>query len=103
MRTPILAVARFAVHILVGPIAGDDRVQRFRAVVALVALAMPFAALRQDQLGCVNGAAAARTTLAGGCLDFGRVNGASLRGEVTASRMRMFEIVLSEYDRVFSC
>lgn len=42
MRAPFLAVTRLAIHILVGTIAGNDRIQGFGAVFALEAFAMPF-------------------------------------------------------------
>lgn len=43
MRTPLLAVAGLTVNLLIGTITGDDRVERLRTIVALEALAMPFA------------------------------------------------------------
>lgn len=83
VRTPILAVARFAVDILVGTIAGDYRVQRLGAIVTLEAFAMPFATLGQHLLGGKDDAAATRTTLTGRCLNLGRIDDARLRSEVT--------------------
>lgn len=41
MWSPSLSVTCLAVDIFIWSITSDDRVQRFRAVVALVALAMP--------------------------------------------------------------
>lgn len=84
VRAPVLAVARLAVHVLVGPIARDNRVQRLCAVFALVALAMPLASLGQHLLGGVHDAAAARTTLAGWRLDLARVHDARPGRQVTA-------------------
>lgn len=82
MRTPVLAVARLAVDILVGAIACDDRVQRLGAVLALEAFAMPFASLAQHLFGGEHDAATTGATLAGRRLDFGRVDGARLRCHV---------------------
>lgn len=81
MRTPVLAVARLAVHILVGTVARIDRVQRLRAVVTLEALAMPLATLAQYLLGGKHDAATAGTALTGRRLNLGRVDDARFGGQ----------------------
>lgn len=85
VRTPVLAVARLAVDILVGTVACDDRVQRLGTVVTLEALAMPFATLGQDLLGSKDDATATRAALTGRRLDLSRIDDAGLRGEVTVA------------------
>lgn len=79
MRSPILAVARLAVDVVIGSVASDDRVQRLGAVMALVALAMPFPTLGQDHFGSEDYTTAAWTTLSGRSLDGRRISGKWLR------------------------
>lgn len=74
MRSPFLSVAGFTVDVFVGPVACDDRVERFAAVVTLVALSVPFAALREHLLGGEHDAAATWTTFAGRGFDYGGVD-----------------------------
>lgn len=65
MWSPVLAVAGLAVDIIIRTIASDDRVQRLGAVMALVALAMPFTTLREDHFGSEDYTTAAWTTVSG--------------------------------------
>lgn len=74
MRSPFLSVAGFTIDVFVGPVAGDDRVERFAAVVTLVALSVPFAALRKHLFGGEHDAAATWTTFAGRGFDYGGVD-----------------------------
>lgn len=78
MRTPVLAIARFAVHILVWSVASVDRVQRLCAIVALEALAMPFAALAQYLLCSEHNSATTRAALTGWRLNLGRIDDTGL-------------------------
>lgn len=88
MRTPFLAVAGPAVYIAIRAVAADDRVELFGAIVALVALAMPLATLRQDLLSGVNYTTAARTTFSGPGLDDRRVNDGHQWSHASARRGR---------------
>lgn len=83
MRTPLLAVAGLAVHVPIRTIAGDDGVERFAAVAALVALAMPLATLREDLLGGKHDTAAPWATLSGRSLDGRRIHSRRFRGKLT--------------------
>lgn len=74
MRSPFLSVAGFTIDVFVGPVAGDDRVERFAAVVTLVAFSVPFAALREHLFGGEHDAAATWTTFAGRGFDYGGVD-----------------------------
>lgn len=78
MGSPSLAVAGLAVDVLVRPVAGNYRVEGLGAVVTLEALPVPLATLGQHLLGGEHHAAAARTTLARGRLDAGRVHDGGL-------------------------
>jgi len=61
--SPLLAVAGAAVDILIGTIAGIDRVQRLVAVLAVEALLVPLPALGELLLGGVDHATASGATL----------------------------------------
>jgi len=65
----VLAVAGLAVDLLVGAVAGQDRVERTLALAAAEALLVPHAALGELLLGGVHHAAAAGTPLTLGRLD----------------------------------
>lgn len=86
MRAPLFAVAGLAVHVVIRTVASDDRVQRLGTVAALVALAMPLAALGQNLFGGEHDSAAARATLARGSLDGTRVDGRRLDRKFAAER-----------------
>lgn len=83
MWSPILAVAGLAVHVVIRTVASDDRVQRLGAVMALVALAMPFTTLGQDHFGSEDYTTAAWATVSGQSLDGRRIGGRWLRCEFT--------------------
>ena len=74
MRTPVLSVARLAVDVVVGTVTRNDRVQNFRAVMTLVALAMPIATLGDHQLSSKDHTPATRTSSAWFRLDLGRID-----------------------------
>lgn len=65
----VLAVAGLAVDLLVGAVAGQDRVQRAAALAAAEALLVPHGALGELLLGGVDHAAATGASLAGRGLD----------------------------------
>lgn len=86
MRSPFLPVAGLAVDIFVGPVACDDRVESLGAVVALVALPVPFTALGQHLFSSEHHAAATRAALARWRLDRGGVDHGGTRGSIAARR-----------------
>lgn len=73
--TPLLAVAGAAVDVAIGSIAGVDRVQGLVAVLAVEALLVPLATLRQLLLGGIDDATATRATLTGTGLDLVHLDG----------------------------
>lgn len=86
MRSPSLPVTGLAVNIPVRAVAGDDRVQGLGAVVALVALPVPLAALGEHLLGGEDDATAARTALARRGLDYRSVDYGGARSRIAASQ-----------------
>lgn len=84
--SPLLSVAGPAVHITIRSVATDDRVQLLSAVLALVALAMPFATLGQHLLSGIDHATATRASLTRTRLDDGRVDARDQRSNASASR-----------------
>lgn len=86
MRSPFLSIAGLAVDIFVGPVAGDDRVQSFGAVVTLEALSVPLAAPREHLLSGEHNTAATWTTLAGRGLNGGGVDHGGTRGGLAKFR-----------------
>lgn len=88
MRSPLLPVAGLAVDVPVRAVAGDNRVQGLGAVVALVALPVPLAALGEHLLGGEHYAAASRTALTRRRFDRRGVDHGGARGRVAAARGR---------------
>lgn len=93
----VLAVAGLAVDLLVGAVAGQDRVQRAFALGAAEALLVPHGALGELLLGGVHHAAAAGAALALGSLD-GRgvrvVEGTQLRNLVLTASEKYTQVNL---------
>lgn len=79
MRSPLLAVTGLAIHIGIGTVTRNDRIQSLRAVFALEALAVPFAAFSQDLFSGKYHSSASWATFAGRGLDGGGVNKRCLR------------------------
>ena len=82
MRSPFLSVASLAVDVFVGPVAGDDRVESFAAVVTLVAFPVPFAALCKHLFSSEYNATATWTTFARWGLDYGGVDHGCTRSSI---------------------
>lgn len=83
MWSPLLAIAGLAVYIMIWAVTGDDRIQCFGTITAFVALAMPFASLRQDHFGSEYYTTATWTALPGGCLDGTCIDGRWFRCKLT--------------------
>lgn len=75
VRSPLLAVARLAVDLIVRAVARDDGVESLGAVPALEALPVPGPALGEDLFRGENNATATRTSFAQRGLDLLHING----------------------------
>lgn len=75
VRSPLLAVARFAVDLIVRAVARDDGVESLSTVPALEALSVPGPALGEDLFRRENHATTTRTSLAQRGLDLLHIYG----------------------------
>lgn len=74
MRSPLFAVASLAVDVTVWTVASDDRIEGLVAIVALEALAMPWATFSQNFFSCEDDTSATRAAFTWCGLNAGGVN-----------------------------
>lgn len=74
MRAPLFTVACLTVNIPVRTVAGDDRVERFGAVLTFEAFTMPWTTFGENLFGGEDHTTATGTSLTGRCLYAGRID-----------------------------
>lgn len=94
VRSPLLSVTGLAVNVPVRAIAGDDRVQGLGAVMTLVALPVPLAALGKHLLGGEDDSTATGAALARGSLDFRGVDHGGAGSRIAAFSQRVARVII---------